>query len=116
VAWSVEFVAEFEAEFDELSDSVQDELLAQAKLLEQFGPSLGRPRVDTLKGSKHSNMKELRFDADGGVWRAAFAFDPKRRAMLLVAGDKSGTSQKRFYRRLIETADKRFDAHLDRIK
>lgn len=116
MAWSVEFVAEFEAEFDELSDSVQDELLAQAKLLEQFGPSLGRPRVDTLKGSKHSNMKELRFDADGGVWRAAFAFDPKRRAMLLVAGDKSGTSQKRFYRRLIETADKRFDAHLDRIK
>ena len=116
MAWSVEFVAEFEAEFDELSDSVQDELLAQAKLLGQFGPSLGRPRVDTLNGSKHSNMKELRFDADGGVWRVAFAFDPKRRAMLLVAGDKSGTSQKRFYRRLIETADKRFDAHLARIK
>jgi hypothetical protein len=116
VAWSVGFLAEFEAEFDELSDSVQDELLAQAKLLEQFGPSLGRPRVDTLNGSKHSNMKELRFDADGGVWRVAFAFDPKRRAMLLVAGDKSGTSQKRFYRRLIETADKRFDAHLARIK
>ena len=116
MGWSVEFVAEFDAEFDELSDSVQDELLAQAKLLEQFGPSLGRPRVDTLKGSKHSNMKELRFDADGRVWRVAFAFDPKRRAMLLVAGDKSGTSQKRFYRRLIETADKRFDAHLARIK
>lgn len=114
--WSVEFVDEFDEEFDDLADAVQDELLAQAKLLEQFGPSLGRPRVDTLKGSRHPNMKELRFDANGGVWRVAFAFDPRRHAMLLAAGDKSGTSQKRFYRRLIEKADKRFDAHLDRIK
>jgi hypothetical protein len=116
MTWSVEFVDEFEEEFDGFSDAVQDELLAQAKLLEQFGPGLGRPRVDTLKGSKHPNMKELRFDADGGVWRVAFAFDPRRRAMLLAAGDKSGGSQKRFYRRLIEKADKRFDAHLHRIK
>ena len=114
--WPVEFADKFEGEFDELSDAVQDELLAQAKLLERFGPSLGRPRVDTLKGSKHRNMKELRFDADGGVWRVAFAFDPRRHAMLLAAGDKSGTSQKQFYRSLIAKADKRFDAHLDRIK
>jgi hypothetical protein len=115
MAWSVEFVDEFEEEFDRFSPAVQDELLAQAKLLELFGPSLGRPRVDTLKGSKHPNMKELRFDVDGGVWRVAFAFDPRRRAMLLAAGDKSGVSQKLFYRRLIEKADKRFDAHLHRI-
>lgn len=114
--WPVEFADEFEEEFAELSDAVQDELLARAKLLERFGPSLGRPRVDTLKGSKHRNMKELRFDIDGGVWRVAFAFDPRRHAMLLAAGDKSGTSQKRFYRSLIAKADKRFDAHLDRIK
>jgi hypothetical protein len=98
-----------------LSETVQDVLFAQAKLLEQFGPRLGRAHVDTLNGSTHPNMKELRFDADGGVWRVAFAFDPRRRAMLLAAGDKSGTSQKRFYRRLIETADERFDAHLARI-
>jgi hypothetical protein len=61
-------------------------------------------------------MKELRFDADDGVWRVAFAFDPKRKAVLLVAGDKSGRSEKMFYRRLIATADKRFDAHLERVK
>jgi hypothetical protein len=61
-------------------------------------------------------MKELRFDAAGGVWRVAFAFDPKRRAILLVAGDKSGGSQKRFYRELIRKADQRFDEHLNRIQ
>jgi len=67
-------------------------------------------------GSRHANMKELRFDADGGVWRVAFAFDPKRRGVLLVAGDKSGGSEKRFYRSLLQAADARFDAHLARLK
>lgn len=76
----------------------------------------GRPRVDTLKGSKHAKMKELRFDAADGVWRVAFAFDPEREAVLLVAGDKSGRSERTFYRRLIAVADKRFDAHLARLK
>lgn len=75
------------------------ELFAQAKVIERFGPQTGRPRVDTLKGSKHVNMKELRFDADRGVWRVAFAFDPAREAILLIAGDKSGGSVTRFYRR-----------------
>lgn len=76
---------------------------------------MGRPRVDTLKGSRHSNMKELRFSAADGEWRVAFAFDPRRRAILLVAGDKSGGSDKRFYRELIRKADERFDAHLARV-
>ena len=57
-------------------------------------------------------MKELRFDADGGVWRVAYAFDPEREAILLVAGDKSGGSEKKFYKRLIKRADARFDQHL----
>jgi hypothetical protein len=83
-----------------------------AGLLEQFGPSLGRPRVDTLNGSRHANMKELRFDADNGVWRFAFAFDPNREAIILVGGDKSGGGEKRFYRQLIQKADKRFDEHI----
>ena len=98
--WTVSFHNEFDSEFDNLTEAVQDELLVHAKLLEQFGPQLGRPRVDTLKGSRHANMKELRFDAADGVWRVAFAFDPKRRAIVLVAGDKSGGSEKRFYRQL----------------
>lgn len=88
--WEVLFHQEFRREFDELSQTVQEELLAHVGLLETFGPSLGRPRVDTLKGSRHRNMKELRFDAEGGVWRVAFAFDPQRNAICLVAGDKRG--------------------------
>src|SRR5437870_8725060 len=107
---------EFEPEFDALPQDVQNELLAHAKLLQHFGPQLVRRRADTLKGSRHANMKELRFDAADGVWRVAFAFDPNRKAILLVAGDKSGSNEKRFYRQLIEKADARFDAHLSKIK
>jgi hypothetical protein len=68
----------------------------------------------TLTGSKHSKMKELRCYAAGGVWRVAFVFDPDRRAILLVGGDKSGGGQTRFYRQLIARADDRFDRHLAR--
>ena len=107
---------EFEPEFDEFPEDVQDEILAHARLLEEFGPQLGRPRADTLKRSRHANMKELRVHAADGVWRVAFAFDTRRHAILLVAGDKSGGSEKRFYDELIRKADKRFDAHLGRVK
>ena len=95
---------------------MQDELLALIEVLEQFGPQLGRPRVDTLNGSCHANMKELRFDAADGVWRFAFAFDPNRRGIILCGGDKSGGSEQRFYRQLIAKADPRFDAHVAKIK
>ena len=77
-----------------------------------MGPSLGRPQVDTLNGSKHANMKELRFKAEGGVWRIAFAFDPNREAVVLVGGDKSGGSETRFYKTLIKKADDRYDSYL----
>jgi hypothetical protein len=116
VKWTILFHEDFEPEFDALPEEVQDELLAHAKLLEKFGPQLGRPRVDTLNDSRHANMKELRFDAADGAWRVAFAFDPKRRAILLVAGDKSGVGERRFYKQLIAKADERFDGHLNRLK
>lgn len=114
--WAVEVVDEFEPEFDGLPTQVRTEILALSLVLEAFGPQLGRPRVDTLNGSRHANMKELRFSAAGGEWRVAFAFDSRRRAILLVAGDKSGGSEKRFYRELIRKADDRFDAHLARVQ
>ena len=59
----------------------------RSRLLREFGPQLGRPRVDTLNGSRHANMKEMRFRAADGEWRLAFAFDPARNAILLVAGE-----------------------------
>jgi hypothetical protein len=114
--WTVLAAEEFEPELLALSVEVRREALAVARWLEQFGPQLGRPRIDTLRDSRHANMKEMRFDADDGVWRIAFAFDPKRRAILLVAGDKSGGSEKRFYRELVRKADQRFDAHLERLE
>ena len=114
--WKIIFQENFDVEFDELNESVQDECYAHLKVLEKFGPELGRPHVDTLKASKHANMKELRFNADDGVWRLAFAFDPLRRAILLICGDKSGGSEKRFYKDLIKKADQRFDKHLSNFK
>jgi hypothetical protein len=116
VKWEVDLHDDFVPEYRGLHKDVQDELLARIELLEQFGPQLGRPRADTLYDSRHANIKELRFDAAGGVWRVAFAFDPNRKAILLVAGDKSGVGEKRFYRQLIDKADARFDAHLAKIK
>lgn len=116
MAWQVEFEDAFEAEFLAFEQGVQDALLAVARLLTDYGPQLGRPYADTLKGSRHANMKELRFEAADGEWRTAFAFDPQRKAVLLVAGNKSGESQKRFYKQLIATADRRFSAHLERLK
>ena len=116
MVWVVEISDEFEPEFDALHVGVRTEILALARLLQQFGPQLGRPRVDTLNDSRHANMKELRFSATGGEWRVAFAFDPRRKAILLVAGDKSGGGEKRFYRELIRRADDRFDAHVARLK
>ena len=95
---------------------MQTEILALSRLLQRFGPQMGRPRADTLKGSRYANMKELRFSVANGVWRLAFAFDPARKAVLLVAGDKSGSSTRRFYRTLIRKADDRFDRHLRRLK
>lgn len=110
--WRVELHDAFVIEFEQLTEEVQDELLAQVRLLEVFGHRLGRPHVDPLKGSSYPNMKELRFNTKDGVWRVAFAFDPKRCAILLVAGDKSGISQKQFYKNLIRKADQRFYEHL----
>ena len=115
MSWQVVFHDDFEMEFGLLAVAVQDELLAHAILLRDYGPGLGRPTIDTLKGSKHSNMKELRFRRGGEVWRVAFAFDPLRQAVLLVAGDKAGSDQRLFYKRLIEKADTRLVQYLSEL-
>ena len=115
MSWSVSFHPKFEVEVIELPKAVRIELIASLAPLRKCGPSLGRPDVDTLKDSRYANMKELRFRADGGVWRVAFAFDPRRNAILLVAGDKSGVSERTFYTRLIDKADRRYKEHLETL-
>src|ERR1039457_2046007 len=116
VNWSVEIGDEFKPEFFALHEDVRLEILALARLLQQFGPQLGRPRADRLNGSRHANRTELRFSAAGGEWRVAFAFDTSRKGILLIAGDKSGGSEKRFYREVVRKADNRFDADLARLE
>lgn len=113
--FTVLFDEAFEAEFDKLPEPVQDELLARTGWLEEFGPDLGRPNVDTLNGSAFPNMKELRFRLDG-LWRFAFAWDPQRQAIVLCGGNKEGANQKRFYKNLIRVADARFTAHVAQTK
>ncbi len=113
--WDVLFDPAFKAEAKRFSRAVQMELAALVVLLKHFGPQLRRPHCDTLKGSKHTNMKELRFTLPDGEWRLAFAFDPQRRAILLVGGSKSGTNEKQFYRDLIRIADERFTTHLQAL-
>lgn len=115
MSWLVEFDDAFEREFDRLDEKVRLKALAMFGLIEEFGPSLGRPKADTLYGSAHANMKELRFSVGREEWRVAFAFDPVQKGILLVAGDKAGENEKRFYKYLIATADRRFTLHLDKI-
>lgn len=116
MTWTVNLSSEFEAWFDGLDVKSQDAILTDLAVLRDMGPQLGRPHVDTLKGSRHSNMKELRTAHRGHQYRIAFAFDPKRAAIVIVGGDKTGADQKRFYRDLITNADAIFDHHLAALK
>ncbi|MBP2449706.1 type II toxin-antitoxin system RelE/ParE family toxin [Rhizobium leguminosarum] len=110
--WTVELHERFKIEVLDLPADVRVELLAYLVLLRQKGFRLGRPEVDALSGSKHANMKELRIKVLKVQWRFAFAFDPERKAVVLCGGAKSGVSQKLFYKRLIDLADRRYDEHL----
>jgi hypothetical protein len=113
--WEVATTVEFDAWFKELRESSKAEVIAKVELLKRLGPRLTRPHADTLNGSKYANMKELRADTKDEVLRIAFAFDPKRSAILLVGGDKSGVGKRVFYKRLIAKADSLYDAHLELI-
>lgn len=114
--WAVATTGAFDEWFAAQGEDAQVEIIAVVELLKMLGPSLRRPHADTLKGSRYANMKELRARTRSQVLRVAFAFDPNRAAILLVAGDKGGVSERRFYRQLIDKADDLFDAHLTRIR
>ncbi len=108
--WDVEHTEEFGTWWEDSEPGDQERLTAAVELLEKLGPSLGGPLVDTLKGSKHPNMKELR----PGTVRVLFAFDPRRTAILLLGGDKSG-HWKDWYVEAIPEADRLFDDHLESL-
>lgn len=111
--WTILFDEDFAAWLDGLSDAERNPILAHAGLLREHGPNLGRPRVDTLKGSRIGNLKELRVQIAGAPWRVLFAFDPRRSAILLVGGCKQG--HKRWYEINIPLAEARYQRHLERL-
>lgn len=112
--WSVDFHEACEAWAIGLPQADREALLAAINVLRDQGPTLGRPLVDTVVSSRHSNMKELRPGSTGRTEiRVLFAFDRQRKAILLVGGDKSD-DWKGWYRRNIPIADDRFDEHLAR--
>ncbi|MGF6565571.1 type II toxin-antitoxin system RelE/ParE family toxin [Kosakonia cowanii] len=110
--WQVITTERFDIWFSCQPELLQDEVLAVFRILSEFGPQLGRPYVDTVKGSIFSNMKELRIQYAGSPVRAFFAFDPARRAIVLCAGDKTGVNEKRFYKEMIKIADAEFSKHM----
>ncbi len=112
MVWQVLAHPDFDAEISVLPVSQQEEIYSTVAMLKAFGPALGRPHADTLKGSQLANLKELRCSVGGHPWRIAYAFDPVRRAVLLVGGSKAGVKSELFYKRLIRTAEQRWRDHL----
>lgn len=112
--WDVEFTDEFGQWWHGLDEDEQESVSASVDLLAMLGPSLPRPHADAVSGSKHSNMKELRTQHQGRPIRTFFAFDPRRCAVLLIGGDKTGDN--RFYERMIPEADRLYDEHLEELR
>lgn len=112
--WNVEYTDEFGQWWETLTLAEQASLEAGVRLLEQFGPRLSRPHADTVNGSRHPNMKELRTQCKGRPLRTFFALDPRRSAILLIGGDKTGDD--RFYERMLPLADKLYDDYLKQLR
>lgn len=113
MTWDVEFTDQFQEWWDGIDEEAQADIDAGVRLLAEMGPVLGRPYVDTVYGSRHPNMKELIVQSNGRPYRTFFAFDPRRTAILLIGGEKTG--QKRFYDEMIPIADRLYDEHLREI-
>ncbi|SRR5258706_10912363 len=110
--WEIRWTDEFAQWIisDVVDAAAREDIRAGLLVLREVGPSLGRPMADTLKGSKHANMKELRVQSNGRPFRIFYAFDPTRRAVLLIGGNKQG--DKRFYKVYVPLADQLFDSYL----
>jgi hypothetical protein len=112
--WEAEFTDEFGVWWDSLNEAEQADVRAEVNLLRRFGPALGRPHVDAVASSKHKNMKELRVQHRGRPYRVLFAFDPRRTAILLIGGNKTGKG--RWYKEFVPIADRLYDEHLETLR
>ena len=114
MTWDVEYTDEFGRWWETLTAEEQTALDVGVWLLEQFGPQLPRPYVDCVQRSRHGNMKELRTQCKGAPLRTFFAFDPRRCAILLIGGNKTGDD--RFYEQMVPRADSLYDEHLAALR
>ena len=114
MSWDVEYTDEFEAWWEGLSEQEQVSLSASVELLEERGPSLGHPHSSGIHGSRHGHMRELRTQHGGRPFRTLYAFDPRRMAILLIGGDKTGDN--RWYEVHVPIADRLYDEHLDQLR
>lgn len=112
--WEVEHTDEFEQMWDGLTEAEQKDIDAYVGLLEREGPFLRHPYCSGINDSRHSHMRELRVQHQGRPYRILYAFDPRRVAILLIGGDKTGN--KRWYKEFIPVADRLYDAHLESLK
>lgn len=112
--WNVEYTDTFEAWWDTISEVEQEDVAAVAELLEVKGPQLPYPHSSGINGSRYGSMRELRIQHAGRPYRTLYAFDPRRHAILLLGGDKTG--DKRWYEKNVPLADKLYDEHLDALK
>ena len=111
--WEIEYTDEFEEWWESLSECEQEDVSASVQLLEERGPNLGFPHSSGISGSKHSHMRELRTQHSGKPYRTLYAFDPRRNAILLIGGNKTGDN--RWYETHILIADKVYDEHLQQL-
>jgi hypothetical protein len=114
VAWEVEFTDEFEAWWNGLEESQQIKIDAAIRMLEEYGPDLPFPMSSGVIGSRHSHMRELRVQIQGKPFRVLYAFDPRRAAILLTGGDKTG--DERWYDVHVPKADRLYDEHLNELE
>ena len=114
MAWDVEFTNELEKWWDSLSEEEQESIDATVRILEQMGPALPFPHSSKVNGSRHHHMRELRIQHQGRPYRILYAFDPRRAALLLIGGDKTGND--RWYEEFVPVADKLYDVHLETLK
>jgi hypothetical protein len=110
---SAEFTDAFENWWNALSEDEQLEISAKVELLEEFGPTLSRPHADVITSSRHANMKEPRAKVHERHLRVLYAFDPRRAALLLIGGDKTGDAK--WYENSVPIADDLFDSHLKEL-
>ena len=114
--WVIKQTEEFQAWFENSDNASQDAILEHVEVLRQIGPQLGRPLVDTIKGSLIINLKELRFNSKNKVLRIFFVFDPDRIGVLLIGGNKAGSGDKKFYEKMIDKSEKIYSKYLIKRK